>query len=317
MFDDKYNNVCLNCNKQGHDSKSCTSPITSWGIILVNVNNNIKINNHSYVNIYNYTKYNGIICKNSSSLNLINTVLNNISFLLVQRKHSLGFSEFIRGKYVIGNINALRGLFEQMVPDEIELIKKSDFDTLWNFFWGKYTTDVMFNKKEYYDSKNKFETLKSNILNVENSLNFYLDTTLTYYSSAEWGFPKGRKKKGETDLTCAIREFCEETNLSENDISILYKSTPIIEELTGTNGKKYKHIYYLAELKNKNIDDKLQNMCNSEIGNIGFYQYLDAYTLIRDYHVEKKNILTSIVNYYVDILKQQNTLSKQEEWTVT
>ena len=39
------------------------------------------------------------------------------------------------------------------------------------------------------------------------------------YFEQEWSFPKGRRNFNEFDLDCAIREFEEETNLKENNIT--------------------------------------------------------------------------------------------------
>jgi 8-oxo-dGTP pyrophosphatase MutT (NUDIX family) len=349
---------CLNCGKMGHEQRQCREPIKSWGIILIKFDNKL---NHKNTNIKKYENLNGIRIQNKEDLIKASEIMEDIKFLLVRRKHSLGFSEFMRGKYVVGNINGIRGLFNQMVPEEIEMIRKNTFDQLWNYFWNitpqsnqitqnnqndiinsdnylsvmtlidsmnhekiyetdnetdnKGATMNIFNKKEYYDSKNKFMMLKSRN-SLESDLDFYLDTADPIYFSPEWGFPKGRKKRGESDLECAIREFCEETDIKESDINVLKNIKPIEEELIGTNGVKYKHIYYLAELNANIVDlikDEIKNS-NSEIGDIGFFTYNDSINLIREYHVEKKKILKCIMNYYMDLIKK-NT-EKDDEWVV-
>jgi 8-oxo-dGTP pyrophosphatase MutT (NUDIX family) len=353
-------NPCLNCGKMGHEQRQCRESIKSWGIILIKFDNKL---NHKNTNIKKYENLSGIRIYNKEDLVKASEIMEDIKFLLVRRKHSLGFSEFMRGKYVVGNINGIRGLFNQMVPEEIEMIRKNTFDQLWDYFWNIKTqtnasfqnkqNDIInyddslsvtpfielinqekicdnenendtenkgvsiniFNKKEYYDSKNKFMMLKSRH-SLESDLDFYLDTADPIYFTPEWGFPKGRKKRGESDLECAIREFYEETNINESDIVILKNIKPIEEELIGTNGIKYKHIYYLAELKeNKEnlIKDETKNS-NSEIGDIGFFTYNESINLIREYHVEKKKILKCIMNYYMDLIKK-NT-EKDDEWTV-
>lgn len=293
-------NACLNCGKIGHEQKNCHNPITSWGIILVKNDNNFKHLNTSI------KKYSGIklFCKND--LFIASENMSKINFLLVRRKHSLGFSEFIRGNYVVENINGIRGLFSQMVPDEIELLKHSSFEELWNYFWR--TTEITY-KKKFIESKNKFTKLKSKE-NIEFDLDFYLKTVSTDYQYPEWGFPKGRKKRGETDLECAIREFSEETEIPINKINILNSIKPIEEELVGTNGIKYKHVYFLAETTpDFNISD-LQQVSDPEIGDIGFFDYDQCLSLLRDYHVEKKHILQCIVSYYTEL--QRNKEQKEQ-----
>lgn len=316
FFSSKKNNTCLNCGKYGHEHKSCTEPITSWGIILVKTNHNFA---HVNSDLKKYRNYEGIKIYEKKDIELITNVINNIKFLLVRRKHSLGFSEFIRGKYVTKNINGIIWLFNQMVPNEIELIRTKTFEELWNYFWGTNEIEITFNKREYLDSREKFMHLKSKE-NIETDLDFYMDTSCPLYQTPEWGFPKGRKKRGENDLDCAVREFCEETNISENNINILKNIKPIIEELTGTNGIKYRHVYFLAELK-INIDDIFNNeliMSNLEIGDIAFFNYNESLNVIRDYHIEKNSIIKSIINYYVELSKNTNNKKNEDnvenEW---
>ena len=55
-------NFCNNCGKQGHTYQQCRKPITSIGIILYRINNK------------------------------------NTEYLLIRRKDSLGYVDFIRGK---------------------------------------------------------------------------------------------------------------------------------------------------------------------------------------------------------------------------
>jgi 8-oxo-dGTP pyrophosphatase MutT (NUDIX family) len=337
-------NPCLNCGKFGHEQRQCREPIKSWGIILVKFDDKV---NHSCTNIKKYENFNGIRLYSKDDLMKASEIMEKIKFLLVRRKHSLGFSEFIRGKYVVSNINGVRGLFNQMVPEEISLIRENTFDQLWNYFWGIKTPIIsipienknedkicdnsniqeissnnlnIFNKKEYYDSKSKFMILKEK-KEIESDLvldlDFYLNTSSPSYLTPEWGFPKGRKKRGESDIECAIREFSEETDIDESSIEILKNIKPIEEDLTGTNGIRYKHIYYLAELKEENanvISDEVR-YSNSEIGDIGFYNYEEASGLIRDYHIEKKSILRCIMNYYMDLIKK-NQKNEEEEWVV-
>lgn len=321
---------CLNCNKSNHQISQCPDPIVSYGIVLVNFNNTIIDNNKQY-NISQYKPLDGFYAEEFKNLKNISLVVNNIKFLMVSRKHSLGLSDFIRGKYNKDNDNNIENLFLQMLPQENDIIRytlkyKNQFDVLWNFFWGRsdlidlndlgnknpVIDEILYdigeinivNKKSYLDAKEKFNRLKYNT-----KLEKFINNKKTLFEIPEFGFPKGRKKNRESDLCCAIREFSEETKIDENDIKILPNVVPIEENLIGTDGIRYKHIYYLAELKNNNCDDiskSFDNFSDNEIGNIGFFNYNDASKLIRDYHYEKKEIIKNIVNLYVNILYDTN-----------
>jgi len=265
-INNKYINItCSNCNKHGHEFKQCKEPITSWGVIVIKKNNNIS---------------------------------DDINFLLIRRKHSLGYAEFIRGRYMINNMYGIFCLFQQMTQIEIDKIKLyyDSFDKLWLDFWN--ITNIK-NTYEYKQSKKKFDCLVNKI-DVEISLDFYIQNAKPKYKSPEWGFPKGRKNKNETDLNCAIREFCEETGYKMNDIKIFSNVLPVVENFIGTNGIKYKHIYYLAEDLTDN-NPCINDINKNEIGDIGYFNYNDSLKILREYHIEKKEIIKKIYDYYTQI----------------
>ena len=244
--------MCTNCNKFGHMHKTCKEPICSWGIILINNN----------------------------------------KFLLISRKHSIGYSDFIRGIYELDNMEYVTNLFKQMMFDEIDKIKKLSFSELWNDLLGALSLDTT--SKEYIASEQKYNNLINGINGV--SLSYFTTNIRSLYTTQEWGFPKGRRKRNENDLICAKREFFEETSLSESDISII-SHDPYTESFTGTNGRLYKHIYYLAI----SVTNIIPNIIgNAEIGNIGYFTYDEALLLIRNYHVERKQILKDIYYKYIN-----------------
>ena len=70
---------CTNCGLGGHFFRSCTLPVTSYGIIAVKYNNDINVSS---------------LFLNSNNINQNDS----IEFLLIQRKDSISYVEFIRGK---------------------------------------------------------------------------------------------------------------------------------------------------------------------------------------------------------------------------
>jgi ADP-ribose pyrophosphatase YjhB (NUDIX family) len=230
-------------------------------------------------------------------------IKDNIKFLMISRKHSLGYVEFIRGRYKPKNNFGISFMFKQMTSEEIEKIKNSTFDTLWNEFWINSKKKNL-TSKEYLESSEKFNQLKNNI-DVELGLDFYVNNIKSTYNTLEWGFPKGRKSKNETELNCAIREFCEETNLNESDISICSEIKPIVENLIGTNGVKYRHIYYVAKILNDDIKDA--QITNSEKSELKLLTHAETLTHIREYHKEKKNIITQLYIHITNSYLLQDT----------
>lgn len=291
---------CHNCDKIGHDSRSCPDPITSWGIILVKLDGlDITDITHSPTKIECIDEVKLISDTDTYDAAML---MEKIQFLLVSRKHSLGYIEFMMGRYSLKSIEHLSFIIQQMLPSEIEKIKKhiDDFDYLWENLWG----DNFKHNNDYYTSKKLFEKL-NDPKQVDIKLDYLLDKieTPTVYRTPEFGFPKGRKNRGESEKQCAVREFCEEAGFTEDDIRIIDEVEPIVENLTGTNGVSYRHIYYLAEF----VSDKEVSLTGNvnqkyEIGSVGFYTYDDAQHLIRPYHVDKKNIVTKLFFYYLSKL---------------
>jgi 8-oxo-dGTP pyrophosphatase MutT (NUDIX family) len=256
---------------------------------------------------------------------------NKIIFLMVSRNFSLGFIEFVRGRYDVSDTKTIIGLFEQMTIDEITFIHKHDYDDILFYFLDRDNgeKETVLNKIyegkysiEYCESKIKFNMLQNPQDYPDNDiiwgLYFYTKNIKPKWTKPEWGFPKGRReKKVEENLACACREFEEETGYVKNEYMVLNKIEPIEEIMTGTNGIIYKHIYYLAlDLVNCPISNNHINHTNSElkydkyeIGDIMWFTYDDAMAHIRPYHFEKKRILTRIYLFIINSLIHDNIIN--------
>jgi 8-oxo-dGTP pyrophosphatase MutT (NUDIX family) len=297
---------CSNCGNIDHEYKTCSQPITSLGIILLKLD--IKINdtdlknflkNISVENVSSITKKFSINVSNEESdIEIFSILQQSMKFLMVSRKHSLGFTEFVRGRYEPDDYSKLCQLFKQMTHDEIIFIEKNknNIDALWNFFWSEQDKKVSpYGEKDYKKSKQKLETL-NDPEKVELTLSYYVKNISPIWTNPEWGFPKGRRNKNESNVQCAVREFEEESGFTNQDYLLLNGIPPIIEDFLGTNGVKYRHIYYVACTTN----DKCAKIDNSnfhqhcEIGDIQFLTYNEAITMIRPYHTEKKKVLNSL-----------------------
>ena len=243
---------CNNCGINGHFYKNCHYPIISLGIISFYIEDN------------------------------------DIKFLLVKRKDSLGYSDFIRGKYSLSTESIVK-LINIMTIDEKKKISVLNFDNLWEDLWKvENTKEEHF--LEYKTSKLKYISLKKtfNITKLINMCNYN-------FTDTEWGFPKGRREKLETDLQCANREFQEETDLKEEDYSLL-KVRPIIEDINGSDNIKYRHIYYIAKLKCNNVNlNKSNSNQIKEISDIKLMNYDEIKQNLRPYYQNKLEIVNSII----------------------
>ena len=326
----KKNYYCSNCNRKGHTFKNCNEPIISNGIIAIYIKNfntetlpylenyiikNLRIFNNSYNKKISSLNYKKSISSNNSDSNSslskwfeeckrkkydysnienAENINDDIQFLIVQRKHSLGYMEFMRGRYSIDNIDTLIHLVEQMSLNEISDITKKDFDNLWNGLWDLNNIKNKNHHKEYVQSKHKFYQIKLNYPNIFTDIK-------PLYSFNEWGFPKGRRESYESDLVCAIREFEEETGLEETSYNVLEKCKSIRENLTGTNGVHYAHNYFLSII-NDNSNNKDET--NREIGQRQVLNILQCLDKIRPYHKNKIRIIKHIYTVINDFLQE-------------
>ena len=289
---------CHNCGSHFHRTKECNEPIISCGLILIKLPYFQKLKPKDYIKIDNYN------FKNLGNLDKISYYMKKIKFLLIRRKHSLNFIEFIRGKYEL-NQSELKYKFELMSPDEIADISILSFKNLWENVWGDKSWCKTFDK-EYKDSKDKFNKLKKD----KQLFKTLTQDTIPKYNSPEWGIPKGRRESQESNMDCGIREFCEETSLTCDNFNIINKVSPIVENFTGTNNKNYKSIFYLASLKKNKFNFNIDN--NFEVGDIGFFTLDEATTLIRDYHQERIKILEKTFLFSINQLEENKKIKNNE-----
>jgi len=254
---------CNNCGKFGHIFYQCKIPITSIGIIAFCIENE------------------------------------EIRYLMIRRKDTLGFMDFMRGKYSIYNREYIVNLLKEMTMNEKEKLMTTDFASLWKDLWNK-ENDVSYKTDENL-SCDKFNSLKNGVLWQKGKNNeIYTLANLieeSYQTSdrwcePEWGFPKGRRNSLEKDYDCALREFCEETGYDKKYLSQLENINPFEEVFMGSNYKSYKHKYFLMNLP-ANIESS-HSYDNSEVSKVEWKTYDECIQCIRPYNLEKKRILQNI-----------------------
>jgi len=257
--------TCRNCGFNGHLYKDCIHPIMSYGIICYKVEDN------------------------------------EIKYIMIQRKDSLSFMEFIRGKYNINEKHYIIKLINCMTYTERNMIYTKTFDEIWVYAWCHNPTTVFKHTKEYIESKQKFEFLLSNnIINI-----YYITSNIL---EQEWGFPKGRKKIKEQDIDCAIREFGEETGLQKNDIDIK-NIEPFEEIFFGTNNILYKHLYFIAKINKEDSTLYINNNCLEqirEIRSLKWCNYDEVINNIKIHNIERKELFKRADQLISSLEKKEN-----------
>jgi 8-oxo-dGTP pyrophosphatase MutT (NUDIX family) len=250
---------CNNCGKKGHTFNQCKIPITSLGIVAFR------------------------------QVPLTHT----IEYLMISRKDTLGFIDFMRGKYSITDTEYIMNMFKQMTNTEKERIQNHDFYTLWNELWGN-STSTHYNAEEIL-SRDKFNKLRES--GMLNTIVFESKSKHIEWREPEWGFPKGRRDfSNEPDTECAVREFTEETGYPLHILQHIYNLFPFEENFMGSNYKSYKHKYYICYI---DYDDSIQwqgSVQREEVSTMSWKPFEQCLADIRSYNTEKINMLTHIHN---------------------
>jgi 8-oxo-dGTP pyrophosphatase MutT (NUDIX family) len=328
----QFGQFCINCGKNNHTFTQCNEPFSSYGVI----------------------------CFHKSPVDSVKRVL------MVCRRHSVYYVEFLRGKYDVNNLEYLITLFSRMTRDEIRLICSSaNFEVLRNDLGLDNTRRRVF-RAEYETSELKFNYILNlgTLAKVIQCINYIFDESFQLavpgpddtpvnnsttpespasafklqsavtgtnlgnlgeflqenrdvlnelkaemtsenaelYDMPEWEVPKGKRQNKETDLQCAIREFCEETGLAQENIRIFKNVVPLEEVYTGINGIEYKHIYFIGEIvdipnslvSSHAAELKVDGQCREQVSEVSKIMFMDLATVneeLRVFHVSKRNII--------------------------
>lgn len=249
---------CNNCGKGGHAFHQCKNPITSMGIITFREGKN------------------------------------GIEYLLICRKDSLGYVDFLRGRYELDNKEYIMNIINIMTDSEKQNLLTKPFSDLWKDLWGDFI-GIQYRGEERL-SQNKFDSLKKGIVtgDSEYCLHKLIDESNSSWTDPEWGFPKGRRNFQEKDFDCALREFSEETGYSQNDVDVISNALPYEENFTGSNFKSYKHKYYIGRIGSHAVCKS--NFQTTEVSKLLWVPYDDAVKLIRPYNLERLKILDKVNN---------------------
>lgn len=264
---------CNNCGEKGHVFRTCRGPIISSGLILLTTPS--------------------LPVKSDAT-----------QVLMIRRKDSMSFAEFMRGKYDPTNEPYVSTLIVNMTQDEQRQISTDPFETIWQRLWKGDTTS-----SDFLMSREKFGLLDIARLVAEYP---------SVYTEPEWGFPKGRRIRSETDLDCAIREFGEETNVHRDAYTVV-NNVRLEETFMGLNTIMYRHIYFVALLAKPdlvNLTQRFTHMQNREISGLEWKSFGECRSFVRPHHVQRIPMLDALQNivesYESEPEKTKSVSPKQE-----
>jgi len=304
-------NICNNCGKTGHLFQQCNLPINSYGIIAF------------------------------TFLPESTTDAPVPAYLMIRRKDSFGYIDFIRGKYSPYNYHQLRRIVDEMSIDEktslmtaINSIDPSSnpiehvFYRLWTQMWGKKLPADYFEKlpqpfryrykSEEESTFKKFQTVVTGVYNYHNvsatapacyDLPYLIQSSTTTWTETEWEFPKGRRNNPrEKELVCAIREFEEETGINITSASGANTAVDaaVIEDI-----HPFEEIFIgtnCKAYKHKYFlvyisPTKLQfnSFQQNEVSKLECVTLEQALKYIRPYNIEKKQLLQHVHEYITSV----------------
>lgn len=286
--------LCANCGGGGHTFRACDFPITSFGVV----------------------------CFRGGGMGGGGPP---VQFLLVQRKDSLCYVEFVRGKYSLQNRGYVLRLLSNMTHVERARILILSFDELWCSFWQDDRSKRFMN--EYNQSKTRFEALRAGfglrsasgeVVDVD--LGSLVVASAPGFDETEWGFPKGRRNIDETDIACAVREFTEETGVLEQDISHTRIFKAFEETFTGSNKVRYRHVYYVFHADSLDLQQGGEGSSPPrpvsihqarEISRVAWFSREEVLARIRPTNSERRELFIRVC-HQVNALAEQNSGTQEQ-----
>ncbi|CAL8461044.1 g575 [Coccomyxa elongata] len=257
---------CNNCGKGNHTSRQCQHPVISCGMLLYKRTPCQAPTTPPELDPQNLAYFRLDASKACKKPDVGEQTA--VKFLLVRRRDSLDYVEFVRGKYELGDIKYLYHVFSGITKGERErLWKAKSFDEIWHTLWSRPETML-------------------------------LNATRSEHDAPEWGFPKGRRNRRESDLDCAAREVAEETGIPRGSYAVIDQLGSVAEIFKGSNNIIYKHIYYIGCCPGdcEAVLDALNEDQVAEIGDIGWFTADEALQHFRVYDVEKRTLVSRLDN---------------------
>ena len=269
---------CINCAKSGHTFRDCKEPVMSYGICAV-----------KFVDSVPY-------------------------YLMICRRDSLAYVEFLRGKYKMDSKEYIQSLVDGMTVDERVRLAASSFEKLWDNLWNGQNTRQY--RHEFEAAKRVFENLKNTGDMGGRLLVHYLEGATVRWDEPEWGLPKGRRALHESEQACAVREFVEETGLNTKSLHLLDAAIHEVEDYIGTNGIHYRQIYYIGGCAaGTTAEHQPHNRVMArEVRAIGWFPYEVAILKIRDNNPHKRELIERL-HLRITSTEMRSTLNAAIEWT--
>ena len=229
--------------------------------------------------------------------------------LLVHKRYTYAFAEFVHGRYARGRpgsgaaLRCVSALFDNMTTEELLDVWSLNFEQMWFRIWLSHSNRDLYNKK-YAKFQSTFmrddggDALRRNLKEARG------------HGTLLWEVPKGRRINArEADVLCAVRELQEETSIKKNEYRIL----PGVKrrESYVSAGTRYVCAYYIA-LANPHLANST-GRCPGDPGRptLREIHHMGEVSKIRWHDIERVRMLDDADNHLEKLVAPAFRLMKQ------
>lgn len=218
--------------------------------------------------------------------------------LMVRKRYTYAFNQFVNGRYNSNNRTEVMYLFNNMTLEEKLDILSLNFLHLWYKIWLNSVTRT----NSFFIAKNKFES--AFLIDNGEKLRRYINQSKTN-GHLWWDIPKGRRKnKHESNIICAVREFYEETGIYKNYYNIIPQA--IRNYSFVDNNVRYNSTYFIS-IESKPIIPIINFSLQEQINEIQDIKWMDIADIR---HVDKDNRLENLIHPIFNFIKRYNKKNK-------
>ncbi len=169
-----------------------------------------------------------------------------LQVLLVHKRYTYAFSEFVHGRYTRGRISTPGGAAHRSVSALLDRMTQEELIDLWSLDFGQmwYRIWLTRDNKELYNKKHaKFQTA---FMREDGGAALRrLISQARANGVLLWEVPKGRRLGArEPDILCAVRELREEAGVDKREYHIIPEAKR--RAVYTSAGTRYVCVYYVA-----------------------------------------------------------------------
>ena len=205
-------------------------------------------------------------------------------YILVRPKFTMEYLTIIRGHYTPSSSKYITHLCRHMTMTERNHLKQGPFADLYEEAHSIHK-DYEFNRA--LRSYHQLSATWNDHIQLASD---------TQWEEPEWGFPKGRREKNESEMECAFREFHEETGIPISSVALIHNMAQFHEMFTGTDNQVYKHTYYMVYVPWDQSEIPSLSK-ETEISEARWVSFSEGMNLIRNYQHSRRVLFQYIHDF--------------------